>query len=1294
MRKLYFVTEKGCPPGELSCHRAVEGKNLHAHVSGGVRTVMILFAFIVASLTGWAQNPSISLEQGANGDFDNPNSPVLWIRGNVNAQKAHLIENYAVPYRIIMTDMPIGQSVTLEIGYDTKHGDRHALDFLTTYSHMYPHDIWGGHNTPELVQPWDGYFTQANALANEDKFLIPAPSSVGSPVPGQPTAEWQHHVDHSAGAHVMMSAFYADITNIQYSFQEPIISGDDITSSGIMVTFTPTGSTVILAFGGHIASVEYWGRDAGGVPYSAAGISGSPYHVRLLSWSIKEPGNQEVQLAAAAVYVEPICDFTPVTQSPVCINTSMTFNVDNPNPSLAYSWSIINQSGTNATPLSGTGNSFVVNAGNLPGSFTVQLVASYTFSGNTISKICTYPVVVQDLSLSALPTPVSCFGGSDGSIALTISGGSGSYSILWSNGYTGEDPSGLTAGTYSVTVTDLVTGCSSTSSGIAVEQPSVLIATDGHADALCNGAANGSVTLTFSGGTAPYTVSFNGGPFETQVSSKIYSGLAAGSYSWTVKDANECQVSGSEVVGQPSLLIATDGHADALCNGAANGSVTLTFSGGTAPYTVSFNGGPFETQVSSKIYSGLAAGSYSWTVKDANECQVSGSEMVGQPSLLIATDGHADALCNSAANGSVTLTFSGGTAPYTVSFNGGPFETQVSSKTYSGLAAGSYSWTVKDANECQVSGSEVVGQPSSLIATDGHADALCNGAANGSVTLTFSGGTAPYTVSFNGGPFETQVSSKTYSGLAAGSYSWTVKDANECQVSGSEVVGQPSLLIATDGHADALCNGATNGSVTLTFSGGTAPYTVSFNGGPFETQVSSKTYSGLAAGSYNWTVKDANECQVSGSETVGQPSSLIATDGHADALCNGAANGSVTLTFSGGTAPYTVSFNGGPFETQVSSKIYSGLAAGSYSWTVKDANECQVSGSEVVGQPSSLIATDGHADALCNGAANGSVTLTFSGGTAPYTVSFNGGPFETQVSSKTYSGLAAGSYSWTVKDANECQVSGSETVGQPSSLIATDGHADALCNGAANGSVTLTFSGGTAPYTVSFNGGPFETQVSSKTYSGLAAGSYSWTVKDANECQVSGSEVVSEPEVLVCTVRMLSEVTCGNPASGSATVDVSGGTESYTIVWSNGKTGDTAYELTAGTHTVTVTDENGCMSECVVEITAIPCEDGYCFYTQGYYGSEGGTKCSPDGPVTAYDIMYKVVDAQVDDKVVFGNSGKTFTLYLSDIVNKSIFAMLPGGGPSAALKGAATYGNTGTWSLVPDFDQEKYLWFY
>ena len=169
-------------------------------------------------------------------------------------------------------------------------------------------------------------------------------------------------------------------------------------------------------------------------------------------------------------------------------------------------------------------------------------------------------------------------------------------------------------------------------------------------------------------------------------------------------------------------------------------------------------------------------------------------------------------------------------------------------------------------------------------------------------------------------------------------------------------MGTPPVVTLGLDKTDVLCFGDTNGKVTATFSGGTGAYMAKIDAGAYAAATSPKEFAGLAAGSHTVWVKDANGCEKSAQITVGAPTVIVADDAHTDANCNEGKDGTVTLTFSGGTPPYQVNFNNGGFMAQTSPKVYSELATGTFTWVVKDANNCEFSGSETVG----FIPCDAH----------------------------------------------------------------------------------------------------------------------------------------------------------------------------------------------------------------------------------------------------------------------------------------------------------------------------------------------
>ncbi|MBN9386402.1 MAG: SprB repeat-containing protein, partial [Chitinophagaceae bacterium] len=336
------------------------------------------------------------------------------------------------------------------------------------------------------------------------------------------------------------------------------------------------------------------------------------------------------------------------------------------------------------------------------------------------------------------------------------------------------------------------------------------------------------------------------------------SGLAAGSYTVNVTDAKGCTKIATVTISQSTSLSATTAITNIFCNGGSNGSVVITPSGGTGPYTIT----PAQT--------GLAAGNYTFTITDANGCSINVPVTINEPSPITATTAITNVSCNGGSNGAVVITPSGGTGPYTIT----PAQT--------GLAAGNYTFTVKDANGCSINVPITINEPSPITATTAVTNVSCNGGSNGAVVITPSGGTGPYTIT----PAQT--------GLAAGNYTFTITDANGCSITVPIIITEPSLITATTAITNVSCNGGSNGSVIITPSGGTAPYTIT----PAQT--------GLAVGNYTFTITDANGCSITVPIIITEPSLITATTAITNVSCNGGNNGSVVITPSGGTAPYTI----------------------------------------------------------------------------------------------------------------------------------------------------------------------------------------------------------------------------------------------------------------------------------------------------------------------------------------------------------------------------------------------------
>jgi predicted esterase len=373
----------------------------------------------------------------------------------------------------------------------------------------------------------------------------------------------------------------------------------------------------------------------------------------------------------------------------------------------------------------------------------------------------------------------------------------------------------------------------------------------------------------------------------------------------------------------------------------------------------------------------------------------------------------------------------------------------------------------------------------------------------------------------------------------------------------------PSPLNATATvNNNVICNAGSNGSAKVSVSGGTAPYTYSWSTSPAQT---SSTASGLAAGNYTVTVRDAAGATATASVTITQPAplSITATAGTISTF-GGTTN--VTLAAAGGTAPYTFT---GPTTN---------VAAGTYTYTVTDAKGCSAPRTITISQPaapSAIILAMGKQDVSCYGNNNGSVTVTPSGGKAPYTYSWNSSPVQTTA---TATNLTAGTYTVTVKDANNSTVTGSVTISQPEALMLSV-TAGVITAPGGTTNVSLSAAGGTPPYTYS---GPTTS---------VSAGTYNYTVTDSKGCVDAKTLNITGPSPsspLNIVSLSYNDVTCAGLSNGRATVSVTGGKPPYAYSWSTGtpQASPSATNLAEGNYTVTVRDADGQTVSSTVTIKA------------------------------------------------------------------------------------------------------------
>jgi len=455
-------------------------------------------------------------------------------------------------------------------------------------------------------------------------------------------------------------------------------------------------------------------------------------------------------------------------------------------------------------------------------------------------------------TISTSVTNVTCNGASTGAISLTITGGNTPYIYSWSNGGSASSATGLTAGAYTVTVTDAA-GCGTLNYSFTISEPTALVASIGSTiNVVCNGGNTGSAIAAATGGTGAYTYAWSNG-----ASSASITGLIAGTYTVTVTDANGCTDTELTTISEPAALVASIASStNVLCNGGSNGAATATASGGTGAYTYAWSNG-----ASSATATGLLAGTYTVTVTDANGCTDTDAVIISEPTALVANVASSNnASCNGSNDGSATASGAGGTAPYSFLWSNG-----AGTAGATGLLAGSYTVTVTDANGCTDTDVVTITEPAILVASiSGNVNVSCNGGANGSLTASATGGTTAYTYLWSDGS-----TAATAAGLSAGTYTVTITDANGCSDTESATVTEPTLLVLSTSAVNVTCNGGLDGAIDLTVSGGTTSYTFSWSNGAVTEDINS-----ISAGTYTVTVTDANGCSDNTSETLSEPAVL------------------------------------------------------------------------------------------------------------------------------------------------------------------------------------------------------------------------------------------------------------------------------------------------------------------------------------------------------------------------------------------------------------------------------------
>ena len=807
----------------------------------------------------------------------------------------------------------------------------------------------------------------------------------------------------------------------------------------------------------------------------------------------------------------------------------------------------------------------------------------------------------------------------------------------------------LSTGTYTFTFTD-GNACSEDLT-FKIQRPEEIkasvIQNDSKLQLACYGDSDGEITFLASGGWTepwdgnyvnpngwgdPYTFSLtkdgktissgdvlrhfvNGNQVGYKTS---FTGLSAGSYSLIVRENVATNPYNSNTIyncakvfqqtftiSEPDEFTSSGSVTDIDCNGNESGAIDLSVDGGTANYIYAWTKtGDDSYSATTQDLTDLSAGTYNVTITDASDCTTTNSFTIVEPTeLIIADAGLSTEIACFGDNGQIRVDITQESVPatedstpeYTYALYEG--DSVVETTTTSDLnytfdaPAGTYKVRVTDASGCFKETSDItLTQPDPIsISTNSISNVSCNGGSDGLIDITISGGTTNNSSSYiiewikeNDSNFS--ANNEEISNLSSGTYTVTITDSNDCSVSDTFIISEPDELTSSGSITNIDCNGNENGAIDLSVDGGTANYIYAWTKtGDDSYSATTQDLTDLSGGTYNVTITDANDCTTTNSFTIIEPVELIIADAglSTEIACFGD-NGLIRVNITQATvASYTYALYQGDSVVQtttISDLNYTFSApAGTYEVRVTDANGCSSSfTTELTQAEEELLIDIEKTDLNCYNSNNGTITVTTTGGVAPYTFSWSDsgtGSFR--------DGLTIGTYTVTITDSIGCVKVRTVEI-ENGDLFNIDPVVTPIsCFGADDGSIELNLEGGVSPISFIWS----DDSNAGQSRNNLPPGDYSVLIQDASGCEIQRDFTIIEPEEISIAAVVTNATDCDNPASGSIDLQISGGNSPYIFQWSNGAVTEDISALIAQTYSVTVTDSKGCISEKEFTIT-------------------------------------------------------------------------------------------------------------
>lgn len=893
-------------------------------------------------------------------------------------------------------------------------------------------------------------------------------------------------------------------------------SDDVIVTENINVPIANAGSTMEISCTAATVTLDGTSSSGGNVSYSWTTINGN----------IVNGGNTTTpEVSSAGIYTLIVTDNMNGCSASDDVTVTENANIPNANAGSSMTLTCINSTimldgtgssaGANITYQWTTSNGNIVNGGNTlnptidaPGQYCIEVADNANGCINIACVIVSADFNIPTVSI-AVPNDIDCVNACV-TLDATASSQGNEFTYQWTgesivNGGTTLTPEVCEGGTYQLVVTNTNNGCT-TSAVVDVNENTVIptLSINISGDLNCN---NSSVTISSTSSTNNSSFDWTGpNGFTSNIANPSVS--VVGTYTLIVTDnGNGCIALIQGIVNEtpaPAATISMQTNVD--CNGQNTGSATAVATAGAGNFTYEWStGGMMATET------GLTAGTYTVTATDSDQCTATAMVTITEPSA-ISVNASATGVTGIGMNdGTATANPMGGTSGYTYAWSN-----MEMTQTITDLSPATYTVSVTDANGCSAVEIVVVSNfdCSDLSLDFNTNDANCNDGNEGSITAVLNGGMMPITYMWsNGGMMETILS------LTAGTYSVTATDANNCQLTGSATIAEPTAIFIMATGTDVSCNAGMDGTATVTATGGTGVLVYTWDNG-----MEGPMIMDLGTGVYTVTATDENQCTATTSVTTNEPMGMTLSVITTNETANGANDGTALADVSGGVGAYTFVWS-----NSENMQMIFNLSPGDYCVTVTDANGCSAEACGFVmmfgcGDVTSVVNST---SPTCFGGSDGSAVVASLGGTEPYTYAWSNGAIGSNVSN-----LQAGVYTVTCTDATDCSAMIDVMVSQPDELmVSVFESGNVLCESNDDGYASAGATGGILGYSYLWNNGDTTT-----TITDLAPGTYSLTVTDTNLCTAETSVVIELIPDTEMPVVLTNDVMIFLDANGMASV--------------------------------------------------------------------------------------------------------------------------------------------------------------